>query len=89
SSIYQANDLVSYNGVQYKAQWWTKGETPGSSSVWLKVTTDSGSTTGPAAWSADIAYTTGQTVTYQTSSYKAKWWTKGEIPTTSAAWQKL
>ncbi|MGL6000852.1 MAG: lytic polysaccharide monooxygenase [Plesiomonas sp.] len=89
SSIYQANDLVSYNGVQYKAQWWTKGETPGSSSVWLKVTTDSGSTTGPAAWSADIAYTTGQTVTYQNSSYKAKWWTKGEIPTTSAAWQKL
>ncbi|MGL4268583.1 MAG: lytic polysaccharide monooxygenase, partial [Plesiomonas sp.] len=77
NSTYQANDLVTYNGVQYKAQWWTKGETPGVSSVWLKVNVSGGGSTQSAVWSADIAYTAGQTVTYQGSSYKARWWTKG------------
>ncbi|MGL5739538.1 MAG: carbohydrate-binding protein, partial [Plesiomonas shigelloides] len=34
------------------------------------------------------AYTAGQVVTYQGSSYKARWWTKGETPSSSAVWQK-
>ncbi|MCX7747064.1 MAG: carbohydrate-binding protein [Clostridia bacterium] len=37
SKVYTGGTLVSYNGKNYKAQWWTQGETPGSASVWLLV----------------------------------------------------
>lgn len=30
SKVYNAGDIVTYNGVQYKAKWWTLGETPGA-----------------------------------------------------------
>lgn len=30
-------EVVSYNGKEYRAQWWTQGNTPGSNSVWLEV----------------------------------------------------
>lgn len=33
--VYVGGDLVSYNGKIYRAAWWTLGETPGSSSVWV------------------------------------------------------
>ncbi len=86
NSTYQANAVVTYNGVQYKAQWWTKGETPGVSSVWLKVVSTGSGQNGE--WSSETAYTAGQVVTYQGSSYKARWWTKGETPSSSAVWLK-
>ncbi|MGL4350503.1 MAG: carbohydrate-binding protein, partial [Plesiomonas shigelloides] len=86
NSTYQANAVVTYNGVQYKAQWWTKGETPGASSVWLKVVSTGSGQNGE--WSSETAYTAGQVVTYQGSSYKARWWTKGETPSSSAVWLK-
>ncbi|HEY8400402.1 MAG TPA: discoidin domain-containing protein, partial [Cytophagaceae bacterium] len=28
-------EIVSYNGRQYRAQWWTQNNTPGTNSVWL------------------------------------------------------
>lgn len=30
-------EVVSYNGKEYRAQWWTQGNAPGSSNVWLEV----------------------------------------------------
>ncbi|GLS04577.1 hypothetical protein GCM10007860_17240 [Chitiniphilus shinanonensis] len=33
-----------------------------------------------AEWSSTAVYTAGQEVTYQGSSYKAKWWTQGNVP---------
>lgn len=35
--VYLAGDKVIYNGKEYIAKWWTKGETPGSSSAWESV----------------------------------------------------
>ena len=39
SQVYVAGDIVSYNGSQYKAKWWTMGETPGASQwgPWEKI----------------------------------------------------
>ncbi|WP_081712151.1 carbohydrate-binding protein [[Clostridium] dakarense] len=31
---YLAGDKVIYNGKEYVAKWWTKGEIPGSSDSW-------------------------------------------------------
>lgn len=42
NSVYVGGDIVSYNGQQYKAKWWTQGETPGSSDVWERLGTVSG-----------------------------------------------
>ncbi len=30
TKVYVAGDIVLYNGVMYKAKWWTQGETPGA-----------------------------------------------------------
>lgn len=32
-------EVVSYNGIKYRAQWWTKGDIPGTNSVWLNLGT--------------------------------------------------
>lgn len=47
NAVYVGGDLVSYNGQQYKAKWWTQGETPGSSDVWERLGTVSGEPTPP------------------------------------------
>lgn len=35
--VYVGGDIVVYNGVKYKAKWWTKGDKPGQSDVWQKI----------------------------------------------------
>ena len=37
TKVYNSGDTVVYKGVTYKAQWWTQGEEPGTSSVWVEV----------------------------------------------------
>ena len=39
TKTYVAGDIVIYNGVKYKAKWWTLGETPGASQwgAWEKI----------------------------------------------------
>ncbi|MDD1779838.1 glycosyl hydrolase family 18 protein [Enterovibrio sp. ZSDZ35] len=79
NTIYNNGDKVVHGGVEYTAQWWTKGEEPGSSAVWVAV--DDGTTKD---WSAGKVYNGGDTATYQGVTYKAKWWTKGDVP--GSAW---
>ncbi len=40
------------------------------------------------AWNQGQAYSGGQVVTYQGSTYKAKWWTQGDTPSNSSVWEK-
>jgi chitodextrinase len=28
--VYTSGDLVTYQGVTYRAQWWTQGDVPGA-----------------------------------------------------------
>ncbi|MEG0260028.1 MAG: lytic polysaccharide monooxygenase [Lysinibacillus sp.] len=41
----------------------------------------------PNSWSSTQVYVGGNTVTYNGSSYKAKWWTQGDKPDNSAVWE--
>lgn len=34
STIYVANNIVSHNGHQWRAKWWTQGEEPGTTGQW-------------------------------------------------------
>ncbi|KVO43637.1 chitinase [Burkholderia ubonensis] len=82
SQVYNAGATVTYQGVTYQAQWWTKGDIPGQSSVWKAVNG------GTPAWSATTAYQAGACVMYQGAKYCAKWWTQGDTPSAGGVWVK-
>lgn len=84
--IYLGGDMVSYNGFEYKAKWWTQGGVPGESEDWELISPSDGSY---PAWSSSNAYVGGDIVTYNGQLYKAKWWTLGEIPGVAAVWELL
>jgi len=42
SSVYVGGDQATYGGHTYEAKWWTKGETPGASDVWMDLGTCGG-----------------------------------------------
>ncbi|HLR08746.1 MAG TPA: lytic polysaccharide monooxygenase [Bacillota bacterium] len=46
--VYLSGDEVTYEGKTYRAQWWTQGDTPGESSVWVLV--DDGKNPDVSAW---------------------------------------
>lgn len=81
--VYLQGDKVIYNGIEYTAKWWTKGDIPETSDAWKK---DSSVIT---EWDKSLAYNGGDKVTYNGSTYEAKWWTKGEKPSESSVWIKL
>lgn len=35
--VYVGGDEVLYNGIKYRAKWWTQGDTPGTNEVWEKI----------------------------------------------------
>ncbi|WP_082994865.1 glycosyl hydrolase family 18 protein [Aquimarina megaterium] len=87
-----AGQKVSYNGNLYTNKWWTKGETPGSSSVWEFVSSCNGGSgggdfCGSPQWITSIAYNSGDQVYHSQKIYKAKWWTEGETPGSSSVWE--
>ncbi|WP_206856569.1 M60 family metallopeptidase [Candidatus Enterococcus mangumiae] len=79
--VYTTGDLVIYNGIQYRAKWWIKGERPDTSQAWEK--TDK---TQIEEWSASKAYSGGDRVTYKGKTYQAKWWNTNANPETSDVW---
>ncbi|MDT2193298.1 carbohydrate-binding protein [Paenibacillus larvae] len=40
-------------------------------------------------WDKDKVYYGGDQVIYQGALYKAKWWTRGEVPGNSNVWEKM
>ncbi len=86
SKVYTAGQRVLYNGHVYTAKWWTLGEKPSSSDVWQKG--EAGGTPAPIIeWSKKTEYTSGDLVTFDGHTYKAKWWTLGEKPGKSDVWE--
>ncbi|KAA2261658.1 chitinase [Solihabitans fulvus] len=93
ATAYSGGAVVSYNGHQWTAKWWTQGDTPGSNSqnVWTDNGTCAGgptTTTAPpgggtctvAAWNSATAYSGGAVVSYNGHKWTAKWWTQGDTP---------
>lgn len=81
SKIYLAGDKAVYNGIEYTAGWWTKGDRPDSSDVWKAAPSAAVQT-----WSSAKAYSGGDKVLYEGRTYQAKWWTKGETPSALGVW---
>jgi chitinase len=91
ATAYTGGQLASYQGHTWRAQWWTQGETPGTTQVWVDQGSCTGATTTPptgscsaTAWSAATAYVGGSVVSYGGHTWTAKWWTQGDIPGNNA-----
>jgi hypothetical protein len=44
---------------------------------------------GATTWDSNKAYKAGDRVVYNGSTYEAKWWTKGNVPSSSDAWKLI
>jgi chitodextrinase len=77
--IYLINSLVSVNGLEYQARWWTQNNAPGSDAgeVWKLTVPANGL---PQAWQANQVYYAGEQTRYNDAIYTARWWTKGALP---------
>jgi chitinase len=90
STAYNGGAVVSYNGHQWTAKWWTQGDIPGNNSqdVWTDNGACSGGTSTPpgtgcaalSAWSSIAVYVGGNSVSYGGHKWTAKWWTQGDVP---------
>ena len=95
SGVYTSGDVISHEGNEYKAKWWTRGTAPAatSGSPWQKI--------GPCgtapvvevvkcapAFSLEATYSGGAVVSRAGVNHTAQWWTRGEVPGSSVwgAW---
>lgn len=83
---YTAGHRVLFNGNIYTAKWWTVGEKPSSSDVWTKGA-ETGAQPTISEWSKANIYTGSDIILFDGQTYKAKWWTLGETPSTSDVWE--
>jgi len=85
SKVYTGSEVVSYNGTEYQAKWWTKGNQPSAGGPWAEVVPDDGQV---RSWSAGRVYLGGDEVSHNGEVYQAKWWTKNNQPGANAVWVK-
>lgn len=83
NAIYTAGDKVVYEGIQYTAGWWNKGNQPDLGGSW-KADQAAGVS---RAWKSSAVYVGGDVVTHNGQSWVAKWWTQGNEPGQSDVWR--
>ncbi|KPH95671.1 chitinase [Pseudoalteromonas porphyrae] len=88
SKVYTGGDTVVFNGVTYKAKWWTQGNRPDLGGVWEATTkpVDGG---GNVIWQSSAVYNSGDQVSHNGGKYQAKWWTQGQEPGKANVWKSL
>ncbi|MEU2199212.1 glycosyl hydrolase family 18 protein [Isoptericola sp. NPDC019482] len=88
TGVYTTGDVVSHDGVEYAAKWWTRGVAPASVEAkkdpW-KVVGEHGDHPVDAeqcapAFDAGKTYSTGDVVSRAGVNHTAQWWTRGELP---------
>jgi chitodextrinase len=90
-----AGNIVLYNAVVYRNQWWAgPADVPGSNDTWAVVGNCSGnggngggngqSCGSIPGWKQGDVYTAGKQVAYNGKIYQAKWWTQGNQPDQNA-----
>lgn len=87
TGVYTGGEVVSHEGVEYRARWWTRNQEPGAS-AWGPWTEVGPCGTAPEvevaecapAWSRETVYTGGQAVSRAGVNYRAQWWTTDELP---------
>ncbi|KZN38909.1 hypothetical protein N480_11810 [Pseudoalteromonas luteoviolacea S2607] len=95
NAVYNTGDKVSHFDQEVKqtliweAKYWVSGVEPTRfADAWNLLSQ------AEFPWHIDVAYNTGAEVSHcdaanQCARYKALWWTKGDEPGNSSAWQKL
>lgn len=90
---YSGGSVVSYQGREYEAKWWTN-QNPAQSTEWEDLgPCDGGGGPGPGtctapAWEPGRGYSGGSVVSYQGREYRAKWWSN-QNPAQSSEWEDL
>ncbi|MFV0559208.1 MAG: immunoglobulin-like domain-containing protein [Enterococcus sp.] len=84
SATYVKGDKVTYDGATYTAQWWTKGEKPGTAQVWSKEVIKGED--GSVDYYKGGTYVAGDLVNYNGKQYLAKWWTQ-TTPGSDSSWE--
>ncbi|MCF4123234.1 glycosyl hydrolase family 18 protein [Antribacter sp. KLBMP9083] len=84
AGVYTKGDVVTHDGVEYAAKWWTRNQEPGASfGPWQPTGTvtpaPAPAACGPA-WSAGTAYFKGDVVSRAGVNHTALWWTLGSRP---------
>ena len=81
-TVYQAGQLAALDGVVYKASWYAHGDMPGASpwGPWEFHTVCGVSPDAVQAWSKTTVYDTGDRVTHNGKTWRAKWWTRNQAP---------
>ncbi|PJI94776.1 glycosyl hydrolase family 18 protein [Luteimicrobium subarcticum] len=74
ATVYTGGKQASYNGTVYTAQWWTQGETPGTSAAWKATGTCSGTSTTTSSPTTTISPTSTATSTGGTGTCSAAAW---------------
>ena len=74
TATYTGGELVSFNGLVYKAKWWTRGAAPDATDAFELVSD------AVLPYSDATTYQGGDRATYQGGLYEAKWWTRGINP---------
>lgn len=86
ATAYRTGDQVFLDGRVFEAQWYAKGDVPGTSNTGAWATLSDCGTDADAVqqWFSDTIYDKGDQVVYQGVTYTAQWWTRGEAP--GSAW---
>ncbi|GHD55343.1 carbohydrate-binding protein [Jeongeupia chitinilytica] len=97
--VYNAGDTVTVAGTDYRAQWWTRGQSPqqhagpiGGGQPWLVLDPAQPPLACGDAWRDGIAYNGNAVVSRQGRNYLAGWWTRGNDPASAgnrAVWRDL
>ncbi|MBC2174306.1 glycosyl hydrolase family 18 protein [Listeria booriae] len=79
---YTDTGLTASTAYTYTVKAYDAAGNVSAASTALSVTTKAGTVTPPGSgtWSVDATYNQGDQVTYNGHTYKAKWWTKGDVP---------
>lgn len=83
SAIYVAGDRVTYDGREFRALWWTRGQVPGASvrGAWAEIGAEVQCTAGTfRAWTATWVYSGGETVVHAGHVWRAKWYSRADEP---------
>lgn len=84
TGVYVKGDIVTREGMTYRARWWTLGEEPGTAMVW-EVLTES----APSDWNSARIYVKGDRALHAGTLFEARWWTLGDTPGTAVVWQQV
>lgn len=78
SRVFPASSTVSYQGETFRADWWTRGETPGSTTgPWEEIAT---APNGLALWTPSRVFNAGDKAVYNGVTYVAKWYSRNQVP---------